>query len=151
MTAAEYEPWIEETTVWYAEERATATGIPLAVSLERARAQLPTLLPQGHATPGMHLFVVVDDTGTDVGYLWLGRDPDRSNTWYVWDVSIGEQFRGRGLGRATMLAAEQVARRAGGEAIGLNVYGLNTVARKLYESLGYGVVSQQMLKDLRPR
>ena len=151
MTAAEYDAWVEEMTVWYAQERAAATGIPLAVSLERARAQLPTLLPQGQATPGMHLFVVVDDTDTDVGVLWLGRDPDRSNTWYVWDVSVGEQFRGRGLGRATMLAAERVARRAGGEAIGLNVYGLNTVARKLYESLGYGVVSQQMLKDLRPR
>ncbi len=151
MTATEYEPWIAETTVWYAEARAAATGLPPAVSLERARVQLPTLLPQGHATPGMHLFVVVDDTGTDVGILWLGRDPDRSNTWFVWDISIGEEFRGRGLGRATMLAAEQVARRAGGVAIGLNVFGSNAAARKLYESLGYGVISQQMVKDLHPR
>jgi ribosomal protein S18 acetylase RimI-like enzyme len=151
MTAAEYEAWIEQAAVSYAEDRAAATGISVAVSLEKARAQLPTLLPEGHATPGMHLFVVVDDAGSDVGELWLGPHPDRPDTLFVWDISIREEFRGRGLGRAAMLAAEDVAVRVAAEAIGLNVFGPNTVARHLYESLGYGVTSQQMLKELRLR
>lgn len=150
MTAAEYGAWIDEAAVSYAEDRAAATGMPLAVSLEKARAQLPTLLPEGHATPGMHLFVIVDNAKTDVGELWLGSHPDRADTWFVWDISIREPFRGRGLGRAAMLAAEHVARQAGVEAIGLNVFGPNTAARNLYESLGYAVTSQQMLKDLPP-
>jgi GNAT superfamily N-acetyltransferase len=148
MTAPEYEAWIEGAVISYAEERAAAIGLPHDVSLERARALLPTLLPEGHATPGMQLFVIVDDTKTDVGNLWLGTDPDRPDTLFVWDISIHEQFRGRGLGRAAMLAAEGAARQAGAVAMSLNVFGPNTVARRLYESLGYGVTSQQMLKNL---
>ena len=148
MTAPEYEAWIEEAVISYADERAAATGIPLAVSLDKARAQLPMLLPEGHATPGMQLFVIVDDTDSDVGNLWLGTDPDRPDTLFVWDISIREQFRGRGLGRAAMLAAEDVARQTHAVAMSLNVFGSNTVARRLYESLGYGVTAQQMLKNL---
>ena len=148
MTAAEYDVWIEATTVWYAEDRATATGMPRDVSLEKARAQVATLLPDGHATAGMYLLLVVDDTGTEVGVLWLGPHPERPDTLYVWDISIDEPFRGRGFGRAAMLAAEDVARDAGAVAIGLNVFGPNTAARRLYDSLGYDVTSQQMLKKL---
>ena len=148
MTVAEYEAWIEDTTVSYAEDRAAATGLPRDVSLEKARAQVATLLPDGHATAGMYLLLVVDDTGTEVGVLWLGPHPERPDTLYVWDISIDEPFRGRGFGRAAMLAAEDVARDAGAVAIGLNVFGPNTAARRLYDSLGYDVTSQQMLKKL---
>jgi ribosomal protein S18 acetylase RimI-like enzyme len=148
MTAAEYEVWIEATTVLYAEERAAATGLPRDVSLEKARAQVATLLPDGHATTGMYLLLIVDDTGSEVGILWLGPHPDRPDTLYVWDISIDEPFRGRGFGRAAMLAAEDLARDARVDAIGLNVFGPNTAARRLYVSLGYDVTSQQMLKKL---
>jgi ribosomal protein S18 acetylase RimI-like enzyme len=148
MTASDYEAWVEEAVVFYAEDRAAATGIPPDVSLEKARAQLATLLPQGHLTPGTHLFVIVDDADTDVGNLWLGPHPEKAATLFVWEISIREQFRGRGFGRAAMLAAEDVAMRGGAVAIGLNVFGPNTIARGLYESLGYVVTSQQMLKNL---
>jgi ribosomal protein S18 acetylase RimI-like enzyme len=148
MTVAEYDVWIEEATALYAEERATATGLPRDVSLEKARAQVATLLPDGSATAGMYLLVIVDDADTEVGILWLGPHPDRPDTLYVWDISIDEAFRGRGFGRAAMLAAEDVARDARVFAIGLNVFGPNTAARRLYDSLGYDVTSQQMLKQL---
>jgi len=148
MTAAEYGAWIDATTVWYAEDRATATGMPRDVSREKARAQVATLLPDGHATAGVYLLVIVDDADADVGILWLGPHPDRPNTLYVWDLSIDEPFRGRGFGRAAMLAGEDLARDAGAVAIGLNVFGANTTARRLYDSLGYDVTSQQMLKKL---
>jgi ribosomal protein S18 acetylase RimI-like enzyme len=35
-----------------------------------------------------------------------------------------------------------------GERLGLNVFGSNTVARHLYESLGYEEIIRQMRKDL---
>ena len=65
-------------------------------------------------------------------------------------VQIDEAFRGEGLGRETMLAAETWARAHGGTRIGLNVFGPNTVARHLYESLGYGIMGISMYKDLEP-
>jgi ribosomal protein S18 acetylase RimI-like enzyme len=57
-------------------------------------------------------------------------------------------FRGRGFGRAAMVLAEQEARRGGARRLGLNVFGTNTVARSLYESLGYEITELQMSKEL---
>jgi ribosomal protein S18 acetylase RimI-like enzyme len=47
-----------------------------------------------------------------------------------------------------MLAAEAVCREEGWTAIGLNVFGPNTRARGLYDSLGYEAVSTSMTKPL---
>ena len=148
MTASEYDAWIDLALQAYAEERAAAVGIPLDVSVTRARAQLAGLLPEGHATPGMSLLVIVDADGNDVGYLWLGADPDRADTSFVWDIAIDAKFRGAGLGRAAMIAAEGIARRAGHTSMSLNVFGPNTVARGLYDSLGYRATSVQIVKSL---
>lgn len=48
---------------------------------------------------------------------------------------------------AMRLAEEQVLAR-GGDRLGLNVFGPNTVARSLYDSLGYRVTATNMSKDL---
>ena len=47
-----------------------------------------------------------------------------------------------------MLAAEDVVREAGLAEVSLNVFGFNDVARRLYDSLGYRVVSTAMTKTL---
>jgi RimJ/RimL family protein N-acetyltransferase len=148
MTASEYESWIGDSLQSYAEDRAAAVGIPLDVSLARARVQLATLLPDGHATPGMSLLAIDDAGGHDVGRIWLGADPDRADTLFVWDISVHAKFQGAGLGRAAMIAAEGLARQAGYASMSLNVFGPNAVARRLYDSLGYRATSVQMLKSL---
>ena len=85
-----------------------------------------------------------------VGNLWLAprADEGASEQWYVYNVEIDDAVRGRGLGRATMRAAEEYVRDQGGQSLGLNVFGYNTVARSLYESLGYRTLALQMRKDL---
>jgi ribosomal protein S18 acetylase RimI-like enzyme len=148
MTASEYDAWIGGAVQAFAEERAAAVGIPLDVSVTRARVQLTGLLPEGTATPGMSLLVIIDAAGVDVGHLWLGADPDRADTLFVWDISIDAKFRGAGLGRAAMIAAEGLARKAGHVSMSLNVFGPNAVARRLYDSLGYRATSVQMVKSL---
>ena len=67
---------------------------------------------------------------------------------WVNDIEVDEACRGRGYGRQAMLLAEQAARNRGMTSIGLNVHGRNTIARALYDSLGYEVMSQQMKKPL---
>jgi ribosomal protein S18 acetylase RimI-like enzyme len=47
-----------------------------------------------------------------------------------------------------MRLAEDQARAAGASQIGLNVFGHNTVARHLYEALGYETTAVLMRKDL---
>jgi ribosomal protein S18 acetylase RimI-like enzyme len=150
MNASEFGPWIEHGTRVFAAEQAQATGMPFEVSLAKARAQLPELLPQGLATKGMWFLIVVDAEGSDVGSLWLGMDPDRTDTVFVWAVEIDEEYRRNGMGRAAMTSAEAFTREVGAAAISLHVFGSNTTARSLYESLGYEATSVQMIKRLPP-
>ena len=51
---------------------------------------------------------------------------------------VEEQLRGRGLGRALMVAAEDEARRRGCGLVAFHAYDL--LAKSLYERLGYEVV-----------
>ena len=105
----------------------------------------------GTPAPGHAVLDVVDDTGVPVGYLWIGpaagEDP---GAWWVWDVVVDEDRRGQGLGRATMLLAEEYAASHGARSLGLSVFGFNGVARALYESLGYATTSVKMAKRLEP-
>ncbi len=57
-------------------------------------------------------------------------------------------FGGRGVGRAVMTLAEAEVRARDGRELGLNVFGDNVAARRLYESLGYVDVSVRMHKPL---
>ena len=125
-----------------------ASGQDLAAVVDRARGMLARSLSDGAATPRHWLLVVVDETGADVGTLWIGPHPERPDSAYVFDVWIDEAYRGLGLGRAAMTLAEQVVADAGFAELGLNVFGFNTPARSLYDSLGYRVVGTHMTKTL---
>ncbi|HEX6366150.1 MAG TPA: GNAT family N-acetyltransferase [Agromyces sp.] len=102
--------------------------------------------PGGHLVDGHFLFTVVAD-GEDAGWLWIGPSSDTSS-WWVWDIAVHEAFRGRGIGRATMLLAEDVARSQGAKSIRLNVFAYNTPAIRLYDGLGYETASLHKQKLL---
>ena len=95
---------------------------------------------------GQHIFDVLRD-GEIVGTLWLGHQPGQKE-WFIYDIVINEEHRGAGLGRATMLAAEEYVKSQSATRLGLNVFGPNTIARRLYESLDYQVMSISMYRDL---
>ena len=67
---------------------------------------------------------------------------------FVFDIEILADARGRGLGRGAMLAAERFTLDLGRKTIGLNVFGPNDRARRLYDTLGYQVMSTSMTKHL---
>jgi GNAT superfamily N-acetyltransferase len=86
-----------------------------------------------------------------VGLLWLHARPDVAGTSvWIFDVEVDEDRRGHGWGRELMTYAEQWAREQGATEIGLNVFGGNTVARRLYTSLGYDERSVTMSRKLVP-
>ncbi|MGH9019433.1 MAG: GNAT family N-acetyltransferase [Acidimicrobiales bacterium] len=131
----------------YVDEQ-VAAGQSRAAAQARADAQHAALFPDDRPAEGQHLMEVVDGDEA-VGLLWMGRpfDGDERTRW-VFKVEVYEAHRGRGLGRATMEAAEAWTREHGGTRVGLNVFGHNAVARSLYDSLGYQVQSTNMFKDL---
>jgi ribosomal protein S18 acetylase RimI-like enzyme len=148
MTGEEFDAWSERTNESFAEDLARASGIPFEQALERARSQYAEFLPDGQATAGTWLMKICDDDGSAVGVLWIGPHPRRSDASFIFDIEIDEARRGAGYGRAAMLAAEDLVRSAGNREIGLNVFGFNEAAQRLYSSLGYRVVSTQMSKHL---
>ncbi|WP_133767136.1 GNAT family N-acetyltransferase [Amnibacterium kyonggiense] len=148
MTADEYAVWIARETEAYAADLAEAAGSTLDEARHRAEAQLAAFLPDGRETAGTFLLRVLDGEGEPVGTLWLGPHPQRADAGWVYEVEIDEDRRGEGLGRAAMLAAEQVGARAGWTALGLTVFGHNPRARALYDALGYRVASTTMTKPI---
>ena len=103
---------------------------------------------EGRPRSGHLIYDVVAD-GALVGYLWLGpQSPPAPGAWWVWEISIDVQHQRRRYGRQAMQLGEEEVRREGGRVLGLNVFGFNTGARALYESLGYETTAVQMQKRL---
>ena len=151
MTADEASAFAANLLEPYIEER-IASGEQPDVARRTAVGQTESLFPGGTPAPGQLVFRVIDDAGTDVGSLWIGpRAPDRPEFFWVWDVAIDEGQRGKGMGRAAMRMAEDEARAHGATELGLNVFGHNAVARRLYESLGYETTAVNMRKSLGER
>lgn len=147
MSPAEFDEFAARSLDDFAADLAQAAGRSLEQARARAVEQFAQLLPNGSQTAG-HWFRVILDDDRPVGQLWVGPHPQRPDGAYVYDIVIDEAERGRGFGRAAMLAVDELARQAGLTAIGLNVFGVNDGARRLYASLGYETVSTQMLKRL---
>lgn len=148
MTDAEFDAWHQRAVESYAEQIARARGGPIEQARERARAADAQLLPDGRSTANHWLLMICDNGGASVGTLWIGPHAERSDAAYIYAIDVDESRRGEGLGRAAMLAAEELVKAAGFQAIGLNVFGFNDVAQNLYTSLGYRVVATQMTKRL---
>lgn len=139
--------WLPIANALYAQARVDAGDSPeeAATAAESSRARF---FPDDVPSDGHRIFTITVD-GSDAGWLWIGPTADGpSGDWWIWDIEVHEAFRRRGIAEATMLLAEDVARAAGVEAIGLNVFGGNDTARRLYDRVGYSVTSVHMRKTL---
>ncbi len=144
MTEARFRAWSAQSVAGFAAQQVAAGLVPAAEASASAGQAFADLLPDGLATPEHHLWTV--RAGDDeVGDLWLRVRPLSAEVEaYVFDVELVPEARGRGLGRATMLAAEDAARGLGATVMRLNVFGHNSPAVRLYESLGYVVAGATM-------
>ncbi|QNM97556.1 GNAT family N-acetyltransferase [Chitinimonas koreensis] len=124
-------------------DEAVRHGRWTAASRDEREAQMRGRLPRT-AEAGDHYREVVCD-GAVIGRLWYSLVADEA---YLFDILIEPAWRGRGLGRAAMAAFEAEARTLGARQLALNVFVGNAGARGLYEALGYGAISQQMVKAL---
>jgi len=138
--------WIAEQTQAYLESRMLA-GESREVAEERASKSRVENFP--HDQPlDTHLVYDVWSDDTVVGHLWLGPFPAGSTEWWVFDIEIAELHRRHGYARSALELGQAAAKQRGATAIGLNVFGYNTGAKELYDSLGYTVTATQMKKPL---
>lgn len=143
---------IEQIAAWLPiamsayEEARIAAGDSSAAAAAARQASEQQFFPDGRLIEGHFLFTVVAD-GEDAGWLWIGPSSDASS-WWVWDIRVHDAFRRRGIGRAAMLLAEDVARSQGATSIRLNVFAYNEAAIRLYDELGYQTAALHKLKRL---
>ncbi len=150
MSLEEIAAWLPAMWKTYIDERRNAGEDVEALRLEVARQQ-ELLFPEGRLAEGQHIMAIVAGDH-EVGTIWLGRPFNGAlDMWFVYDIEIDKTLRGQGYGRAAMESAEGWTRERGGRRLGLNVFGPNTVARALYDSLNYQVFATSMFKDVDPR
>ncbi|MFE7776081.1 GNAT family N-acetyltransferase [Streptomyces sp. NPDC057445] len=149
MTEHEFQGWFAAAIESYTREW-VERGVPLEQARAKSEADHYGLLPDGPATHGVWMNVLVA-AGAVVGHLWVAERevlPGERGA-YVYDIEVAEEHRGRGYGRALMLLAERVAREEAGAALlGLHVFAGNTPALGLYESLGYRTTQVNLFKQL---
>ncbi|MCX5395911.1 GNAT family N-acetyltransferase [Streptomyces sp. NBC_00102] len=150
MRPAEFGPWLARRHEEYARDWAER-GVPEEQARHKSETDHARLLPLGLATPGAYIDVLEsEEDDRAVGHVWLsGRTTDTGESvGHVFYVEVDPEFRGRGYGRALMGLADDMARDAGFDRIGLHVFTSNTPARRLYESLGYEPTEHNLVKAL---
>ena len=148
MTQPEFDVFLEHLIPDYAAENVRAGYWDESEALEKSRKETESLLPQGLQSENHYLFTLYDGDQA-VGRVWLKANVDRPvKSGFIFDVEIKEEFRGKGYGKQIMLLIEEKARELGLMSIGLHVFGYNTVAKNLYEGIGYEVTSLNMIKKL---
>jgi GNAT superfamily N-acetyltransferase len=152
MTEEELAAYLSVTREGYIRQRVELGGEDPEQARQVADRQYAEFFPGGRPAEGHLLFTGRDsDTGTTVGRLWLHtRRGGAGTSVWIFDVEVDEDRRGQGWGRELMTYAEKWARGQGAGEIGLNVFGGNTVARRLYSSLGYDERSVTMGRRLHP-
>ena len=149
MTPSEFDSLIDTAFTGYVAERVATGQTREADAAAEIRRQREQYLPDGVATEHMLLFVGEVD-GEPIGWIWLALPgvANHPDTAWVYNVEVDVAHRGHGYGRGLMLAAERELVARGVDRLGLNVFGANRTAIRLYEQLGYQVLAQQMAKKL---
>lgn len=132
----------------YPEERAKASGgVVTPEDIEAGRRQIDELTSEGVQSKVHHYWKMVAPEDGAVGDLWVFVD-DPKRRAFIYFIGTDEAYRGRGYAQQALEALEVAMRPLGVTQIGLNVFGDNTVALRLYERVGYQATAILMAKDI---
>ena len=144
----------DEFAAWDASHRAEYerglvefAGLAPEAAQAKVERDVQAALPDGLATAETWIWAVETD-GKRVGTVFLGI---RGGEAWLYDITLDPDERGKGLGRAAMVALEAELRSLDHATVALNVWGGNAIARDLYASLGYVEESVHMRKRLPAR
>lgn len=146
MTEAEFQAYLEHMQAKFAASNVTSGNWTAEEAAANSAQSLARLLPDGLATKDTRLCVARDAaSGERVGIFWLHLRPHgKQAAAFIYDIEIDAELRGRGYGRATMLAGIDLARALGAVKIGLHVFAYNETAIALYTSLGFSTTDLVM-------
>ena len=145
MTDREFEDYLEELAVSYADELSAAVGYSREEAERLGREHMARFRPGQPNPVPTSPFRLVDEEGTQVGAAWVTAKGEDA---FLTDFRIRPEFRGKGCGKAALARVEEHLRGQGCTRLRLHVFAMNEAARALYEENGFEVVSLQMGKRL---
>ena len=144
MTMCEFESFQQWSVEDHARDLMEELQISRAAAIQKARAEIAGMLPDGLHTEQNHLMTVMEaDTGEAAGFIWTLHEVTAGRKQsFLCDFAIWEPKRRRGYGAAALLLAERYAAEAGCLESVLYVSEDNAAARALYQKCGYRFLRQ---------
>jgi len=148
MEQSEFDPFLEENIVRYAEENVRSGRWQQHEALEKSRASFQKFLPNGLQSKDQYIFNIFDnDQDSKIGLMWVEVKMDEPHRpAFIFDFILEEQYRGQGLGKKALLALDEKLKAMGAKSVALHVFGYNTTAFELYKKMGYEVTNINMRK-----
>lgn len=143
----EFSEWLAASKINYRDEN-IKNGMTFEEAQKKSDDDFERYLPEGRASKDQYIFSI--KAGADlVGTLWFGvRGAADNRKAFIFDIVLNEKARGKGYGKQAMIQLEDEVRKLGLRHIGLHVFGHNTIARNLYQNLGYEITNLNMEKVL---
>ena len=147
-TDAEYAEFAALQLEEYSRQLVRAGEVAAEDGVATASERLQDLLADHLRPIGHTVFVATPAHGSfRIGWIWLSPAPEfigsgRAHTRWLSQLTVEELHRGRGWGRAILIATEAHCVSIGVEWIWLRVFNWNQVARHLYTSHGYELANQ---------
>lgn len=147
ISESEYAAWVRETIPGYAKEKVASGAWSADGALEKSKAELESLLPDGRDTKDNFLNAILAEDGAPVGMLWFAiKERADGRIAYLYNIEVASGHRRQGHAQRALEALEDEVRRLGLAGIALHVFGHNTSAHTLYARLGYLPTNIHMFK-----
>jgi ribosomal protein S18 acetylase RimI-like enzyme/ubiquinone/menaquinone biosynthesis C-methylase UbiE len=155
-TREEFDRWLALSAGRQAEDRAWVNGTDPKTERAQLDEMVPMLLPNGLDSPNHAFRIAGDETGEELGFVWVGVAPGMpADTCLLFDIYVHEAHRGQGLGRAILEQMFDSLKADSIHTVVLYVRADNAPARALYKGLGFvedeapaGARDLQMRKSL---
>ncbi|WP_033541227.1 GNAT family N-acetyltransferase [Planococcus sp. CAU13] len=148
MTEEEFDQYLAYFIPDYAIDLSENFMIPLEKAMKESKDLMDKLLPNKQKSEGQLVYNIYSiDEDKTIGVIWYNIQTD-SNKAYIYHILIKEEFRKKGFATFVLEELEETMKSAGITSMGLNVFGTNPSAHKLYEKLGYLVQSTSMGKRI---
>ncbi|PKH12082.1 MULTISPECIES: N-acetyltransferase [Planomicrobium] len=148
MNDEEFDQYMEFFIPDYAKDLSDNFMIPYEKALGESEDLMATLLPDRQNSADQHIRNIYSpEDDKKIGVLWYNIQAE-SNKAYVYHILIHEAFRKRGFASLVLEELEETVKSAGVTSMGLNVFGNNPGAQRVYEKLGYQPASMAMGKRI---
>lgn len=148
MTEEEFDHYLDYLIPDYAKDLCENFLIPFEKALGESKKLMSDLLPDKQKSADQHVCNIYSlEEEKNVGIIWYNIQND-SKKAYIYHILIHEAFRKRGYASLVLKELEETVKSSGVSSIGLNVFGNNPSARRVYEKLGYQTESTAMGKRI---